>query len=137
MTEIIFVDTNPFIRYFTNDVPELAEKVETLTQKAKRGEIKLVTHELIVAEIVWVLESVYEMGKDEIHDLLQAIFNTHNLEIPNKSILKDAAGIYQSKNIDFIDAYTVSYMKVKGFKKLASFDKKHMKRVEWIGIEEL
>lgn len=137
MTEVIFIDTNTFIRYFTNDIPELAEKVERLIKRAKRGEIKLVANELIVAEIVWVLESAYEMKKNQIYSLLQAMFNTHNLEIPNSGILKDAAAIYNSKNIDFIDAYTASYMKTKGLKKLASFDKKHMRRIEWIGLEEL
>jgi predicted nucleic-acid-binding protein len=98
-----FIDTNTFIRYFTNDIPELAEKVERLIKRAKRGEIKLVANELIVAEVVWVLESAYEMKKNQIYSLLQAMFNTHNLEIPNSGILKDAAVIYNSKNIDFIE----------------------------------
>ncbi len=132
----IFIDTNPFIRYFTNDIPELAERVENLLKRAKQGQVKLMVNELIVAEIVWVLESVYEMKKGQISKLLEAIFNTHNLEIPNKTVLKEAAEIYKEKNIDFIDAYTVSYMKVREVTKLCSFDKKHMKRIGWIEIEE-
>ena len=93
-------------------------------------------NELIIAEIVWVLESVYEMKKGQISKLLEAMFNTHNLEIPNKTVLKEATEIYKERNIDFIDAYTVSYMKAKGVIKLCSFDKKHMKRIDWIEIEE-
>jgi uncharacterized protein len=132
----IFMDTNSFIRYFTNDIPELAERVENLLKRAKQGQVKLIVNELIIAEIVWVLESVYEMKKGQISKLLEAMFNTHNLEIPNRTVLKGAAEIYKEKNIDFIDAYTVSYMKVKGITKLCSFDKKHMKRIDWIEIEE-
>ena len=135
MTEI-FMDTNPFIRYFTNDIPERAVKVEIILKRAQRGEIKLVTNEVIVTEIVWVLESVYEMKRNQIYELLQGIFNTRNLEIPNKATLKEASEVYKDKNVDFIDAYTVSYMRAKGFKKLYSFDKKHMKRIDWIELEE-
>jgi len=132
----IFIDTNPFIRYFTNDLPERAERVERLFKRAQKREIKLVTNELIVAEIVWVLESVYEIEREIICNLLEAIFNTTNLEIQNKAILKRASEIYKDKNIDFVDAYTASYMEGNGIKKLYSFDKKHMKRISWIDLEE-
>jgi len=132
----IFMDTNPFIRYFTNDIPERAEKVEILLKRAQLGEIKLITNEVIVIEIVWVLESVYQMKRNQIYELLQGIFNSRNLEITNKAVLKEASEVYKDKNIDFIDAYTVSYMRAKGFKKLCSFDKKHMKRIDWIELEE-
>ena len=132
----IFMDTNPFIRYFTNDIPELAERVENLLKRAKQGQVRLIVNELIIAEIIWVLESVYEMKKGQIFKLLEAMFNTHNLEIPNRTVIKEAAEIYKERNIDFIDAYTVSYMKAKGITKLCSFDKKHMKRIDWIEIEE-
>ena len=132
----IFMDTNPFIRYLTNDVPERAERVENLLKKAKKGEIKLITNELIIVEIVWVLESIYDMDKNQIYNLLQAMFNTRNLEISNKVILQEASEIYKEKNIDFVDAYTVSYMKAKGFKTLCSFDKKHMRRIDWIELVE-
>ena len=33
---------------------------------------------------------------------------------------------------DFIDAYNISYIKAKGFKKVATFDVKHFKNVEGI-----
>ena len=130
------MDTNTFIRYFTNDIPEHAEKIERLLHRAQIGEIKLVTHEVIVAEIVWVLESVYEMDKEQVYELVQAMLNTRNLEIPNKAVLRETIKVYKDKNIDFTDAYTVSYMRAKGFKKLCSFDKKHMKRIDWIELEE-
>ncbi len=133
MTEI-FMDTNTFIRYFTNDIPKYAEKTERLLQRAQKGEVKLATHGLILAEIVWVLESVYGMKKEQIYELVQAMFNTRNLEIPDKAVLKETIEVYKDKDIDFTDAYTVSYMRSKGFKKLCSFDKKHMKRIDWIEL---
>ncbi|MBV5339042.1 MAG: PIN domain-containing protein, partial [Deltaproteobacteria bacterium] len=52
-----FVDTNLFIRYLTNDDSAKADKVEKLLDDAAAGSLKLVTTEMVIAEIVWVLES--------------------------------------------------------------------------------
>ncbi len=38
-----FVDTNVFLRYLTDDVPEQASHVEDLLRKAEKGELTLVT----------------------------------------------------------------------------------------------
>ena len=58
MTEPVFVDTNLFLRYITNDVPEQADAVERLLQRAGAGEITLITNSLVICEIVWTLESL-------------------------------------------------------------------------------
>jgi predicted nucleic acid-binding protein len=48
-----FVDTNLFIRYLTNDDAKKADRVEKLLAEAARGKIRLVTAELVIAEIIW------------------------------------------------------------------------------------
>jgi predicted nucleic acid-binding protein len=60
MTEPVFVDTNLFVRYITNDLPEQADAVERLIQRAGAGEIRLITNSLAICEIVWTMESFYE-----------------------------------------------------------------------------
>ncbi|MBI3460736.1 PIN domain-containing protein, partial [Candidatus Acetothermia bacterium] len=74
-----FVDTNVFLRYLTNDVPAQAEAVTRLLQRAKAGEIVLHTSVLVLAEIVWTLESYYELARDEIKANVLAILNTPGL----------------------------------------------------------
>ena len=51
--ESVFADTNLFLRHLTNDVPEQADAVEGLLQKAAAGELVLVSNSMVVAEIVW------------------------------------------------------------------------------------
>jgi predicted nucleic acid-binding protein len=48
----LFVDTNVFLRFLTNDVPEQAAAVEGLFRRAAAGEVRLVTNTTVVAEIV-------------------------------------------------------------------------------------
>ncbi len=60
------VDTNVFIRYLTDDDREKADRVEALLSRAAKGEIRLVTTELVIAEVVWVLESSYGLKNADI-----------------------------------------------------------------------
>jgi uncharacterized protein len=60
MRERLFADTNLFLRYLTNDIPAQADAVEALLQRAEQEEILLVTNALVMAEIVWTLESFYK-----------------------------------------------------------------------------
>ena len=84
-----FLDTNIFLRYLTNDDPEKADRVEQLLRKAASGKIVLVTTELVIAEIVWVLESYYEVDKVLIAEQVRAILATEGLEIVNGDLEAD------------------------------------------------
>ena len=79
--ERVFADTNLFLRYLTNDVPAQADAVEHLLHRAAAGEIILVTNTLVVAEIIWTLESFYRLTKDDIQAKILAILNTVGLEV--------------------------------------------------------
>jgi predicted nucleic-acid-binding protein len=124
-----FVDTNLFIRYLTNDDQEKADSVEKLLDKASDGKIRLITAEVVVAEIVWVLESYYKLKKEQIAEMLQAMLATPGLEIINGKLVEKAVNYYVAKNIDFIDAYIVSLMEKLDITGIYSFDKKHFSKI--------
>ena len=120
-----FVDTNLFIRYLTNDDPEKADRVEQLLTQAGSGKIHLVTAEMVLAEVVWVLESYYKITKKQITEMLKAILVTPGLEVLNGKIVENALQYYSLKNIDFIDAYIVALMQKQKIEGISSFNKKH------------
>lgn len=127
-----FVDTNLFIRYLTNDDPEKAEKVGELLKQAEQGTVKLITAEIVIAEIVWVLESFYELDKTRISEMLEAILSTPGLEVLNKKPVEKAIEYYAQNNIDFVDAYIVALMNKLNISGIYSFNKKHLKKMESI-----
>ena len=90
------------------------------------------TSELVIAEIVWVLESFYSFSRKEITDVLITLLTSRNLKIANSARISDAAQLYASGDMDFIDAYNIACMKSKGFTKVATFDHKHYKKIEGI-----
>jgi len=130
--KIFFIDTNLFIRYLTNDDPQKADRVERLLDQAANREIKLITAEIVLAEVVWVLESYYQVGKPAIGDMLKAILATPGLDVKNGNIIENALQYYSIQNIDFVDAYIVALMKKYQITGIYSFNKKHLDRIEHI-----
>ncbi|MCK4268113.1 MAG: PIN domain-containing protein [Actinomycetia bacterium] len=126
-----FLDTNIFIRFLTNDIPKKAEACEKIFKKAVEKKETLFTTDLVIAEIVWVLESIYELQKEEIQDKVEKILNTPNLICPHKDLILSALTIYSEKNIDYIDAYNALILKDKGIGELYSYDKDY-DRIDWL-----
>jgi uncharacterized protein len=133
-TERIFADTNLFLRYLTNDVPAQADAVERLLQRAAAGEIVLVVNSLVIAEIVWTLESHYGLARESIKNMVLAILNTPGLEAAEGDLLLQAVFWYADKNVDFIDAFNGGWLLDRGLTNVYTFDQKHFSRLEGIGV---
>lgn len=126
-----FLDTSIFIRFLTDDVPEKADACEEILKKAVEKQETLFTTDLVIAEIVWVLESFYELPKNEIQDKVEKILNTPNLICLHKDLILSALISYSEKNIDYIDAYNALILKENGIEELYSYDK-HYDRIDWL-----
>ena len=94
MDDPIFVDTNVFLRFFVRDVESFYQKARELFEKAERGDAKLETSDIVIAEIVWVLESYYDFSKAEIKEVVDTILETKNIRIANHSRAKEAINNY-------------------------------------------
>ena len=131
-----FVDTNLFIRYLTNDDPAKAERVESLLKDAAAGKVRLVTAEMVIAEVVWVLESSYGLKSSGVAPLVRGILATSGLDVLNAPLVARALEHYESRNIDFIDGYIAAVMEKQGITELYSFDRKHVSRIQSIPRKE-
>lgn len=131
-----FVDTNLFIRYLTNDDPAKADRVEKLLDDAARGEVALVTSEMVMAEVVWVLESAYGLKNIGVAHLIRGILATPGLEVINGHLVSRGLEFYETHNVDFIDGYIAAVMEKQGITELFSFDRKHVSRLKTITRKE-
>ena len=130
----LFVDTNVFLRFLTNDVPEQAAAVEALFRRAAAGEVRLVTNTLVLAEIVWVLESYYHLARTDVQERAMAVAHMDGLILPELETLTDALLAYGESNVDFIDAYNACWMTRRELTWVATFDTKHYSRFEGIAV---
>ena len=122
-SEPALVDANIFLRYLTGDVPEQASNARNLLERAERGEESLVTTVLTVAEIVWVLESVYELDRSSIRAKVVAILGLPGLTVEDQKILLQAIVWYEEKNVDFADCYSAAWMEHHGLEEVYTFDR--------------
>ena len=134
MPEQAFVDTNLFLRYLTNDVPEQADAVERLLEHAEAGNVELTTSKLVIAEIVWTLESFYKKSKREVRDAVLAILNTPGLNVEANDQLLQAAVWYEEKNVDFIDACIAAQLFADGPEIVYTFNRKHFGRFRHLEV---
>jgi len=134
MDDTVFVDTNVFLRFFVNDVAAQYEKARLLFEASEAGTIKLETSELVIAEIVWVLESFYGFARKEVTEVLTTLLSSRNLRIASHGRIREAVRLYSEGNMDFIDAYNIAYVRSKDYSKVATFDRKHFSKVEGISI---
>lgn len=127
------IDTNLLVRYLTEDDPSKANDVKRLLLKAEQGEIRLLIPSVVLAELVWVLQSFYKLDREEIVPLLNAILRTHGVEVSDKAVISDAIAIYGNTTMDFIDAWIVAFANAAEVQTIYTFDRKHFKGIS--GIE--
>jgi len=132
--ERAFVDTNVFLRFLTNDVPAQADAVERLLRRAAAGTIALVTTPMVIAEIVWTLESFYRLDKPVIRDHVMAVLNTPGLDVLEADRVLQAINWYDERNIDFIDAYHAAWMRHEDLALAFTFDVRHFGRIDGLDV---
>ncbi|MBI2470331.1 MAG: type II toxin-antitoxin system VapC family toxin [Planctomycetes bacterium] len=130
----VVIDTNLLVRYLINDDQKKADAVDNLLDKAIKGEVKIIVPSVVIAELVWVLESFYQLKADAILELVEAIVNTSGLDVTDKSTVISALRLYKNRNIDFIDAWIIEFAKERGIKTIYTFDKKHFRDIEGIEV---
>jgi predicted nucleic acid-binding protein len=122
------VDANVLLRFLTGDPKDLAERVARLMVRAERGEVVLVLSPLVVAEMVWVLKSVYRRSYEEIAQVLIPLLSAVGLEAEDREVVIEALELTRMRNVDFLDAI-LSLQAVREDETVCTFDKTDFKRL--------
>lgn len=118
------LDTNVLIRFLRQDHPTMGPAARGLFQAAARGEVRLLLEESIVAEAVYVLQSVYKQSRADIADALQALVRrAPAIQTDRPAVLNDALDRYRRQSqVDFADALLAALAVEKQIP-VASFDR--------------
>jgi len=103
MTDRRLLDTNLIIRHLVQDDVKHARIAGRLFEACDREEISLVVFEAVLAECVFVLESFYRFGRDEIAVTLTSLIGSPGIEIANGGRYLDALKRYRVTNLHFVD----------------------------------
>ena len=123
------VDANILLRYLTNESHELAERAAALLQTAEEKRVALVIAPLTLAEVVYVLESVYGWNRDAVADGLLQFISAGALIVLEHDLVAQTLGWYRDiAGLDFADAHILALARSRGHGTVISFDRR-MQRV--------
>lgn len=114
-----FVDTNILIRHLTGDPPDMAERATTFLAGAE----ELLLPDLILAEVVYVLESFYEVERPAVAAVARSIIAFEPIRTLDTALLLRAIEVYEIHRIDFADAYLVAQAEAADVGSIVSFDR--------------
>jgi predicted nucleic acid-binding protein len=113
------LDTNVLVRHLTGDPPDLAARATAYLSTAEA----LILPDLILAEVVYVLESVYGVPRSQIAESARSMITFGPIQTAHPEMLLRAVEVYEVHRIDFSDAYLVALAETAGVGDIASFDR--------------
>ncbi len=114
-----FVDTNVLVRHFTGDPPTTASRATAYLASAD----ELLLTDLVVAETVYVLESVYEAPRDRVAHAVRSLLAFRSIVTVDPALLLRTVEVYETARLDFAEAYLVANAESTGVDRIASFDR--------------
>lgn len=128
MTSLL--DTNVLVRHFTGLPRGQAQRATALLESAPR----LWLVDVVVAEVVYVLQSVYRVPRDEIGMLLRAVIAHPTVSVADARVLLRSLELFVKERLDYAEAYLAALAESTGAA-VASFDRS-LDRIETVTLVE-
>ena len=122
-----FVDTNVLVRHLTGDPPELAARATAYLASAAT----LLLTDLVAAETVYLLESFYEVAREQVAEALRSLVAFEPIVTVDPALLLRAIEAYETDRVDFAEAYLAACAESTGVLRIASFDRS-LDRIETV-----
>ncbi|MBI3334934.1 MAG: PIN domain-containing protein [Candidatus Portnoybacteria bacterium] len=117
-----FIDTNIFLRFLVKEDERSYKASANLLKAIAEGDVLGFTSVLVIAEIVWVLNSFYKFPRDKIANAVQSLLELPNLEVEQDPIIHGALDYFLQTKAGFIDCYNHAWMVEHGIDHVATFD---------------
>jgi predicted nucleic-acid-binding protein len=124
---MIGIDTNVLLRYIAQDDAAQSRLATALIEKKcsadKPGFVGLV----VLVEVVWVSETVYDASKTEVADIVRRILSIKQLVVQNTETAWKALRLFEASNADFADCLVACTAMAAGCNEVMTFDKQAAK----------
>ncbi len=121
------IDTNILVRFLVGDDELQAQKVYKIFKKAESSKKELYVSLLVILELTWVLESVYEIPREEIVDSISELLLMPILKFEHRAALQQFTQVAQGNKYDLSDLIIAYSAKEQGCESVITFDKKASK----------
>jgi predicted nucleic-acid-binding protein len=120
---MIGIDTNILVRFLVRDDLKQGESVKNFfAMSQKKGEYLFISN-VVVLELLYVLESVYEYNREEIVNAINALLKINIFKFENHNLLSEFINISKTTNIELPDLLVGLISKYAGCRSTITFDK--------------
>ncbi len=114
-----YVDSNILLRHLTGDPPGQAKRATGFLRDSEG----LILVDVVIAEVVYVLESVYRVERARIAEFMRAILAFEPMIVDSPARVLRALELYDEHRIHFAESYLAACAEVTGVGVVASFDR--------------
>jgi predicted nucleic-acid-binding protein len=126
---MLAVDTNVLVRLIARDDADQVRVAEEFVSKGA-----WVSH-LVLAETMWVLDSVYDLSREKISTALEMLLNHQELTLQDSEVVAGALEHFRRRTVvEFSDCLVLEIARKAGHIPIAAFDR-HFAKLD--GVQRL
>lgn len=123
----LILDTNVFLRFLLDDIPDQAKEATKIFNKAKSKKLNILIPQIVIFEILFALEKYYKFPKKEVIEKVESILIAEYLNIQDRAVFPETLELFKASNVDFVDCFLLCKAKQSN-SKLFTFDKELNKK---------
>ena len=128
------IDTNALISFVTDRNPAQQDKIANLLDSAAQLKVRVLCPQNVLTEFVYVMDSVYRIGKSEIRDIVRDFIKLPGVEIVHQISLSTLFTFWPAKVPDYGDAIIATLCMDTSGSSVATFDRKFRAKLRTLGL---
>ena len=112
------------VRYITQDDVAQSRIATRFIENECSSDSPGVVCGVVLCELVWVLEGVYDQDRKSISTVLEHILKSSQLHVEHSEVIWRVLHAYHHSGVDFSDAYIAELNSMAACKYTVTFDKK-------------
>ena len=121
------LDTNVLVRFLVRDDAVQAEAVYRRFKRAEAEKEALFVSLLVLLEVIWVLESVYSIARQDLLDAIHVLLQMPVLQFEAQSAVRSFIASARKTSVDLSDILIGQHANHSGCEAVLTFDKQASK----------
>lgn len=134
MVTRVLVDTNVLVSFLVDRSADQRRRAAALIHASADPDRRLLLHSLVLAELAFVLRSVYEREATEVSEILRRILELPGAETVERTPWPELLELWPARFPDFLDASLAAVALELRPDAVATFDRAFARRLRALGL---
>jgi predicted nucleic acid-binding protein len=123
--DVLMVDTNVFLRYFLQDIPDHAERSTRLLLRAQAREVELFAPSSVFVELSHYLSRTLRLPRERVAAALLDLLSNPGISTDHPEALQQAIRFWSREGpLSFPDCFHLALTRHLGMTRIVTFDQK-------------